>query len=134
MVKRLAVVGVVIVLALAGLMAFRLVRLGPNDGLDCGSSERGDTTLDHADSKGHGETADEEIEGSDLWKFLGLPQSSWVLARGDDPPESGLLRVEPLIARGGRAEYLVYRDGSTVARVSVGPLGGRYVVTGYTSC
>jgi hypothetical protein len=54
-VKRLVTVGVVMVLALAGLMAFRLFRLGP-------------------------------------------------------------------------------RDGLTVARVSVGPLGGRYVVTGYTLC
>jgi hypothetical protein len=133
-VKRLVTVGVVIVLALAGLMAFRLFRLGPNDGLDCASNVRGSTTLDHADSKGHGETADEEIEGSDLWKFLGLPQSSWMLATDDEPPESGLLLVEPLIAREGRAEYLVYRDGLTVARVSVGRLGGRYVVTGYTSC
>jgi hypothetical protein len=133
-VKRLVVVGVVMVLALAGLMAFRLFRLGPSDGLDCGSSQRGVTTLDHADSKGHGETADEEIVGSDLWKFLGLPQSSWMLATDDEPPESGLLRVEPLIAREGRAEYLVYRDGLTVARVSVGRLGGRYAVTGYTSC
>jgi hypothetical protein len=129
-VKRLIVLSVVVVIALTGLTAC----LGPSDGLDCASNERGSTTLDHADSKGHGETADEEIEGSDLWKFLGLPQSSWMLSTDDESPESGLLRVEPLIARDGRAEYLVYRDGLTVARVSVGPRGGRYVVTGYTSC
>ena len=133
-VKRVVVVGVVIVLGLAGLTVFILFRLGPNDGLECGSSQRGVTTLDHADSMGHAETADEEIEGSDLWKFLGLPQSSWMLATDDEPPQSGLVRVESLIAGEGRAEYLVYRDGLTVARVSVGRLGGRYVVTGYTSC
>jgi hypothetical protein len=45
------------------------------------------TAVDHADSKGHGGTADEEIEGSDLWKSLGLPQSSWMLATDDEPPE-----------------------------------------------
>ena len=69
--RIIVIVGIAVVGLGSGVFALhRLEVFGPNDGLDCGSSVRGVVTLDFPAPRGHARTPDEEIEGSDLWKYL----------------------------------------------------------------
>lgn len=113
--------------------------LGPDDGLDCPTGQRGSATLELDPTAGpataHARSADEEIQQSDLWSFYDIPRTAWRLVPGGEPPDNGIVRVEPLVrASEGRAEYLVYVDGGGILRVGVEPVGGRYFVTGWTHC
>lgn len=114
--------------------------LGPDDGLDCRTSnQRGYTTSEFDPGAGpgsaHARTPDEEIEQSDLWSFYDIPKTAWHLVPGDDAPANGILRVESLAETPwDPAEYLVYVDGSGVLRATVEPVGDRYFVTGWTTC
>ena len=107
--RIILIVGIAVVGLGSGVFALqRLEVFGPNDGLDCGSNVRGVVTLDFPDPRGHARTPDEEIEGSDLCKYLGLPRSAWRPSAVDDQPETGIRRVEVAEREGGqRAESLV---------------------------
>jgi hypothetical protein len=113
--------------------------LAPDDGLDCASAQRGfavmETTLASGIVTVQPRSADEAIEHSDLWSFYDIPKTAWRLATGDEAPQNGIMRVEPLVeTTEERTEYLVYVNGRGTLRVNVTPFEGRYSVTGWTHC